>query len=256
MTTILDPVGIRDAGGTPIVDPETGEETGGFELDAMDDEEGLRTIGSDGDDTIIGSITASNVVDGGGGDDTVTGGDTDDTLLGGEGSDTTDGGGGDDSLLGWEGADVIDGGDGVDTLEGGTGNDTIFGGADRDFLLGDTGNDSLEGQAGDDFLLGQAGDDTLRGGTGEDRLTGGSGADTFEFFAEDLESGVIDTITDFTRGQDTIRIDVDDPTVPVNQIVEYDASTGFVTLNGETFLQLDPGLNINMNNIDEDFELF
>jgi len=53
-----------------------------------------------------------------------------DTLIGGEENDTRNGDGGDDTLIGGAGHDVLNGGDGVDTLTGGAGNDVLNGGFD------------------------------------------------------------------------------------------------------------------------------
>jgi hypothetical protein len=69
---------------------------------------------------------------------------------------------------------------------------------------GGPGPDNLVGGPGDDVLLGLGGDDTLNGGPGNDTLTGGDGADRFVF---SQPSDRIDTITDFTSGQDLIEFD-------------------------------------------------
>ena len=104
---------------------------------------------------------------------------------------TISGLGGDDLLVGHAGAIILNGGAGNDYLDGGAGNDTLNGGSGNDTLDGGTGNDTLDGGSGND---------TLDGGTGNDTLTGGGGNDTFKF-----ETGFgADTITDFTRGSDTL----------------------------------------------------
>ena len=66
-------------------------------------------------DVLVGN-SRSNVMDAGGGDDTVFGGDGADTLLGQAGNDTLDGGDGDDTLIGAAGDDVLIGGAGTDTV--------------------------------------------------------------------------------------------------------------------------------------------
>ena len=77
-------------------------------------------------------------VNGGAGNDTITGNDQDNYINGRDGDDTINGGGGDDDLLGWEGNDTINGGDGDDhifaqrgtsVLTGGNGSDTFVIGA-------------------------------------------------------------------------------------------------------------------------------
>lgn len=90
----------------------------------------------------------------------------------------------------------------------GTGNATVTGAiqgeAGRDILFGSTTNDTLSGGDGDDWLA---------GGGGGDTLTGGAGNDTFAFLAiTDSQSGIRDTITDFTSGSDKIDISALAPT--------------------------------------------
>jgi Ca2+-binding RTX toxin-like protein len=61
----------------------------------------------------------------------------------------------------------------------------------------------INGTTGRDTLTGTAGDDRFVGGTGADTMTGGAGRDVFVY--NTLRDG-IDTITDFTPGQDTIDL--------------------------------------------------
>ncbi|MBX7144598.1 MAG: hypothetical protein K1X79_09125 [Oligoflexia bacterium] len=81
------------------------------------------------------------------------------------------------SVDGGDGDDTITGGNGKDVLRGGAGNDTISGKNGKDQLFGDDGNDTLNGGNGNDVLDGGAGDDVLNGGNGNDKLTGGDGVD-------------------------------------------------------------------------------
>ena len=81
----------------------------------------------------------------------------------------------------------------ANVIKGGSGNDKIF---------GDAGNDSLLGNEGNDSLSGGAGADTLVGGKGDDTLTGGIGKDVFVYAAGDGN----DVITDYTAGQDSIKL--------------------------------------------------
>ncbi|MEO7177812.1 MAG: hypothetical protein ABIW83_03120, partial [Allosphingosinicella sp.] len=89
---------------------------------------------------------------------------------GGAGDDTLTGRGGNDHLLGSSGVDVLYGDAGDDMLEGGDGDDTLYGG---------TGDDHLFGGEGDDILYAQEDDDRLEGGGGNDELHGGTGSDTY-----------------------------------------------------------------------------
>ena len=118
-------------------------------------------LGTDGNDTITGSINA-DVIDALGGDD---------IIIGSSGNDVIYGGAGNDRILGGDGNDVIHAGDGDDIVFAGAGNDVVFGGR---------GNDALFGEAGDDVLLGEAGDDTIFGGSGRDLLDGGEGMDQLD----------------------------------------------------------------------------
>lgn len=168
--------------------------------------------------TITGNAKA-NSIKGGSGKDTISGGNGNDTLYGGAGNDSLAGGSGDDKLYGNADNDKLYGGSGNDSIFGGDGSDSLFGDASNDILKGDAGsdklyggagndtiyggadNDSLFGEAGNDKLVGDTGNDTLSGGTGNDTLTGGAGKDVFVY------SGGKDVITDYTAGQDKIKIE-------------------------------------------------
>ncbi len=125
-------------------------------------------------------------LEGGDGDDTLTGSDSDDIIYGFGGDDVLSGGGGDDYLRGFAGDDTIEGGDGSDIIGGEEGNNVISGGDGDDFIIahggndsvaGDGGNDLIETRGGDDTLSGGAGGDTLRPGQGDDVISAGGGAD-------------------------------------------------------------------------------
>src|SRR5436305_494991 len=168
--------------------------------------------GGDGNDSI--TVLAKNTeiagatLNGGGGDDVLTGADTNDTLNGGDGN---------DRLVGAKGTDVMNGGNGNDTLVWNNGDGT-------DGMVGDAGHDDVEVNgaptAGDVFTVqpngsrikfdrpnlvpfsldigssetmhanGLGGDDsitvgdvgafsvTAAGGPGNDTLTGGSSSET------------------------------------------------------------------------------
>ncbi|WP_425481498.1 calcium-binding protein, partial [Luteimonas suaedae] len=192
-------------------------------------------IGSGGDDTIIiegntigdanglvidgvvasgqHMINVAAVIDGGGGHDTIRGGDLGNDLVGGAGNDWLVGGVLDDWLLGGDGSDILfagnvaniafavndsaaesvaistDGGNG-NYLEGGTGNDRLYGGRGSDWLDGGAGNDRLVGGAGGDILQGGGGDD--RGANGEAVLLGGAGSDQYIFGFGDGKDVIFD----------------------------------------------------------------
>ena len=66
-----------------------------------------------------------------------------------------------------------------------------------DVLIGRDGNDVLSGGEGNDELFGGSGTDWIQGGKGSDWLSGGKGADFYAWEATDVNSGWLDTITDF-----------------------------------------------------------
>ena len=147
--------------------------------------------GGDGNDYIFTS-GALNVVlsaNGGIGDDTIFGGNANDTIVGDVGNDQLDGGigndlifgqDGNDALFGQAGSDSFDGGIGNDTIDGGDGDDFLFGQAGADSLIGGNGNDGINGGADNDTVLGQAGIDYIEGGDGADSLLGGDDPDGFD----------------------------------------------------------------------------
>uniref|UniRef100_A0A8J7AES7 Calcium-binding protein n=1 Tax=Desmonostoc muscorum LEGE 12446 TaxID=1828758 RepID=A0A8J7AES7_DESMC len=138
------------------------------------------------------------------------------TLTGTSGNDTINGAGGDDILNAGLGVtDQIDGGTGTDilvvdyssltvnvgsygnsyqtvnntnrtyysnierfNLKSGSGNDTLVGGTLNDTLNGGAGNDSLIGGAGNDSIIGGSDNDIITKGTGNDTVDGGAGIDT------------------------------------------------------------------------------
>ena len=69
-------------------------------------------------------------------------------------------------------------------------------------IVGNSVANSIFGGAGADYLDGGAGNDSLVGGAGDDTLTGGAGKDVFVYGSGDGN----DVITDYTAGQDKIKI--------------------------------------------------
>ncbi len=104
----------------------------------------------------------------------------DDVIIGSDGDDLIDAGSGDDLVCARGGDDVIDTGPGDDTVVGGFGDDVIRGGPGDDALGGGADPDDIDGQAGDDLLFGGDNDDVVSGGTGDDALDAYPGEDTIE----------------------------------------------------------------------------
>ena len=216
----------------------------------------------DGDD-VVGALQSAKAldIDGGAGNDILTGGTQDDTIDGGDGNDTINGGAGNDTLLG---------GDQIDTLIGGAGNDTIDGGDDtldgiRQFSDTADYSDSpgavnvnlATGTASDGF----GGTDTLSniervvGSAGNDTLTGGNAAnDAFEEF--DGRAGN-DTI-DGGSGGDQVSYQFDPSGVTVNLALGT-ATDGFGGTDTLTSIELVEGSEFGDNltgGADDDFERF
>jgi Ca2+-binding RTX toxin-like protein len=185
---------------------------------------GIKTISVDTDalaDTIsmdVASIasTVTGNLDGGPGDDSVSG---HGTLDGGSGNDVIHGSALADNVRASSGRDFIDAGDGPDDIAGGSGTDTLAYPANRatpvnvtigsgngndggvedqgsgrrdtvhgdveaivgtpqaDLITGDSSSESLIGGAGNDVLSGNNGNDTLLGLEGDDIILGGEGQD-------------------------------------------------------------------------------
>lgn len=93
--------------------------------------------GTDGDDVLATRLDLAVSMSGGAGNDSLTGGNLNDTLDGGAGNDFLTGGQGDDTLIGGAGNDVLDGGNGVNTARGGLGDDTILSASTVFFRKGD-----------------------------------------------------------------------------------------------------------------------
>ncbi|MBD2185491.1 calcium-binding protein [Aerosakkonema funiforme] len=165
--------------------------------------------GGDSNDSIFGG-SGNDLLYGQDGDDNIYGETDSDTVYGGNGNDWLEGGDSNDYLYGENGDDIIFGGNNDDFIDGGYGNNYLFGEAGNDSIYGGNGFDYLDGGDGDDILSGDADDDLIYGQAGNDILTGGSGYDRF-LYATGAPSIVvelgIDTITDFTPGEDKIVLD-------------------------------------------------
>ncbi len=123
------------------------------------------------EDNIMDGNSASNLLTGGGGDD---------SLLGHRGHDTLQGGGHDDYLSGASGDDSVLGGGGDDTLDLGR-RDWAKGGTGADWFLFD-GDETANAQGSGGPLITDFGGQLLTAGPGTDRLV----------FATGLESGSFD----------------------------------------------------------------
>jgi hypothetical protein len=145
---------------------------GSLRADLGDRDDSITVLGADGHPLF--SLGVRTIIDGGPGDDHITGCDQ---LRGGTGDDVLQAGPGVDILYGEDGNDRVSGQSGDDTLHGGAGRDELFGGSLSDHLSGGPGRDRLDGGPGYDALRGGPGNDVLDGGLGPDQLWGDDGDD-------------------------------------------------------------------------------
>jgi hypothetical protein len=127
------------------------------------------------------------------------------TIDGGAGNDLLTGGSGNNLLIGGAGHDVLYGAAGNDVLLGGDGNDDLFGGSGDDVLVGGNGNDYLDGGAGRDLMIGSQDDDCLAGGDGEDILIGGYTIHDNNLAALDAIMAVWTSSANFTARVNTLK---------------------------------------------------
>ena len=152
----------------------------------------------------------------------VIGSSANDFIIGDPGINRLDGGEGDDVVLGAIGADTLIGGIGTDTASYEDNSGVVFvnlalGQGFNNAAEGDTleGIENLIGGLFDDFFIGDDGANRLDGALGADTLVGNGGADVFVFkhspgaasgFDNPNSNANVDTILDFTTGEDTIEL--------------------------------------------------
>lgn len=187
-------------------------------------------------------------------------------IIGGALKDTVTTGAGDADVFTGDGNDIIFGGNGDDILRGGDGDDQIRGGLGADFLSGGSGDDTLRGglpaidQDGNLLPILDGDDNPILDEDGNqlvgDTLNGGSGNDVFEFTVSEFESGIVDTIEDFKADGDADMIKIFG-TGAADASVTYDANTGVVSINGEEAIKVGEGLDITVEqNENDNWELF
>jgi Ca2+-binding RTX toxin-like protein len=276
-------VSVSAFGGVLVHNQSGGGLSGSTDWDSATD--GEQTVPADGTFTIIvnggdgnDSLTvlahsdevAAVGLDGGPGDDLLTGADSNDTLNGGEGNDRIVGGPGGDVLNGGAGNDTLvwNNGDGSDTLNGDAGNDltevngaptsgdvfslepnagrvrfqrtnlkqfTLDASTERFQVNGLGGDDSLTAKDGVGALTllsvdGGVGVDTVNGSDGADLILGGEGNDV-------LSGGGGDDRIVGDRGNDTMNGGAGDDTLVWNNgdntdVANGDAGRDDVEVNG------------------------
>jgi Ca2+-binding RTX toxin-like protein len=194
-------------------DVNTGTVNDNINLSAATGTVTIRAYG--GNDTIVGSLTATNALFGQDGNDNITGGNNNDDINGGIGNDTLNGGAGNDTINAGTGADIIDGGTANDilfidntndtaattityttptqgTINGGVSNGTTFQNIERIQIRTGSGIDNINlsaateltdvtiyAGAGNDIIVGSAVAlyQTISGREGDDNITGGNNVD-------------------------------------------------------------------------------
>ena len=111
---------------------------------------------------------------------------------------------------------------------------------DIEHIVGSDHDDMFIGSDDDDFFEGGAGNDTLIGGAGADTLTGGAGADNFAIY---LAGAYLDTVTDFTKGEDKLLLDVADPSAVTsfafaNLVREVENGNTYISRGGDLIMIL------------------
>lgn len=156
------------------------------------------SVGTAGDDSLVGSSIA----------DYMTGEAGDDTINGGAGGDAIYGGDGDDSIVYSSAAVWLDGGNGSNTLSASsasTGVSVLLGSsttiANFAAFVGSDSADLIGGSSNAENIYGGAGADSLWGAAGDDLLNGGTGSDSYWFGVSDGD----DTIaSDSSNSSDTV----------------------------------------------------
>ncbi len=177
--------------------------------------------GGDGNDTLTGNALA-DILNGGAGNDTLTGGLEADTLNGGTGNDTMIGGAGNDIFYVDSASDVVTEGAaaGTDTIIFAAGLNAIdlgdysnieaftfdTGVTTNTRITGTSGADTITGSDGNNIITGLAGGDTINGGAGNDTINGGDDADV-------ITGGTGNDRMVGAGGNDTYFVDSSDDTV-------------------------------------------
>lgn len=127
------------------------------------------------------------------------------------------------------------------------------GGAANNELAGTAADDLLFGNAGDDRLIGFEGNDILIDGAGVDTLTGGPGADRFVFYRDNR----LDTVTDFTPGEDVLDLSDFDNLHSFDQLVLTQKDYGvLITYETERIQLMSEGVQLLVSALSPDDFLF
>ncbi len=132
-----------------------------------------------------------------------------------------------DTLEGGINNDTINGGDGIDKLVGNQGDDILRGDDGNDFIFGGDGKDKLIGGLGDDELNGGDQDDIIVGGLGSDTLYGNDGDDKFYFEPGHIDGISKDEIVDFRASGNDLIVGSQAPSSAYNRSLIHTDSSQF-----------------------------
>lgn len=210
-------------GGYDTVHSAISFDLGGSDLERLElrGPASINGTGNSLNNVVVGN-SGANVLSGLGGNDTLAAAEGNDTLDGGLGADYLSGGAGYDRATyinatagvkasltnpsqntGEAAGDTYNS---IEYLTGSNFSDSLLGNAGANRISGSNGNDAVNGMAGDDVIFGGSGNDRIYGHLGADVLEGNAGQDTFIFHTA-LGTTNIDTITDFSRADDTIELE-------------------------------------------------
>jgi Ca2+-binding RTX toxin-like protein len=206
-------------------------------------------VANDGAPGELDNVTTTvEQLEGGEGDDSLTGSTAANRLVGGYGDDSLNGSSGDDQLDGGPGADDLNGGTGtrdvadysartypvIASIDGAAGDGESGEGdnirTDVEGIWGGSADDRLTGGAAADDLRGNAGDDWFRGVGGADTMSGGTGQDTADY--GERTTGV--TVTDDGIANDGASGELDNVGTDVDDLV---GGSGNDTLTGSSWSQ-------------------
>ncbi|MCS0628702.1 calcium-binding protein [Telluria mixta] len=224
----MDTIEYGTATGAVDVNLATGKSSGAAGVDTITNIESV--IGSAFNDKLTGDA-GMNMLIGGYGDDVLNGGTGMDIMVGGDGNDTYYV---DDQfdMITELGTGVANGG--IDTVYAGISH--VLNANVENLRLNSTTSINGTGNTLNNLIVGNAGANVLNGLTGNDTLTGGAGKDIFLFNTALAKN--IDTITDFSAVDDTIRLE---------NAIFTKLTTGNVTLAAANFVANTAGAAVDSN---------
>ena len=195
----------------------------GNALSGIDHATKVNTItGGSANDILIGDADDVTNMDGGAGNDNITGGTAAETISGGTGNDVIAGGGGKDTLNGGAGNDTITAGGTTASIDGGAGNDTFTMAGNLTYgttIVGGEGTDTLSITG----VVSAANGSVVSGVENLDAAYGAADV------ATDLDNFANNTFTKLTFDNQNLG----NITSIRNETIEYTAATGGATIGGK-----------------------